>query len=138
MGIVGCDSAPVLATSLLSLDIDTAMFSARISQMEFPERRNGVHSMGFSAFVLWAVCWGRRALCGLRGHEMLRHFEPGRLSLRCFMCGAETAGWTIDVRPEFGRGGLARVHARHHMTRVPHRPHCDRDAQSVPPQRLAA
>ena len=47
------------------------------------------------------VSLGRRTICGLRGHEMVLHREPARLSLRCLACGAETAGWTIDVRPAF-------------------------------------
>jgi hypothetical protein len=37
-------------------------------------------------------------LCGARGHEMVRQFEPGRLSLRCLLCGAETSGWMLAVR----------------------------------------
>ena len=42
-------------------------------------------------------------LCGLRGHEMVRHWEPAHLCLRCEHCGATTRGWTIDVRPAFRR-----------------------------------
>jgi hypothetical protein len=41
-----------------------------------------------------------RLWCALRGHEMLLHFEPDRLSLRCAVCGAETPGWRLDVRPD--------------------------------------
>lgn len=51
----------------------------------------------------------RQALCGLRGHEMVLHFEPARLSLKCVACGAETPGWTIDVRPVFRSRGPARA-----------------------------
>lgn len=53
--------------------------------------------------------WGRlhwllrRLLCGLMGHDMVKHFEPQRLSLRCLSCGAETRGWTLVVKPEFKR-----------------------------------
>lgn len=47
-------------------------------------------------------CLGR-FLCGLSGHDMLRHFEPDRLSLLCARCGAQTPGWTIDVNPAFRR-----------------------------------
>jgi hypothetical protein len=47
--------------------------------------------------------YGRHALCGLAGHDMVRHFEPDRLSLRCTICGAQTRGWTIDVNPAFRR-----------------------------------
>jgi hypothetical protein len=51
---------------------------------------------------------GRQALCGLRGHDMMLHFEPNRLSLRCLACGAETPGWRLDVSP----------HLRSHRPRV--------------------
>ena len=51
-----------------------------------------------AAFARAAVTYLRQALCGLSGHEMMLHFEPGRLSLRCADCGARTCGWTIDVR----------------------------------------
>ena len=34
-------------------------------------------------------------LCGLKGHEMLRSFEPGRVFLRCVSCPHETAGWRL-------------------------------------------
>src|SRR5687767_15637559 len=47
-------------------------------------------------------CAGR-FLCGLSGHEMLRHFEADRLSLLCARCGAQTPGWKIDVHPTFRR-----------------------------------
>jgi hypothetical protein len=36
-----------------------------------------------------------RLLCGLRGHFMLRRFEPHKLSLHCALCGHESAGWEI-------------------------------------------
>ena len=45
----------------------------------------------------------RCLLCALFGHDMLRHFEPDRLSLRCPRCGTQTRGWTIDVNPAFRR-----------------------------------
>lgn len=38
---------------------------------------------------------GRRALCGLFGHDTLLQFQQHRLSLRCASCGHETEGWTI-------------------------------------------
>lgn len=40
-------------------------------------------------------------LCGLRGHQMILHFEPDRLSLECLSCGRTTPGWSLDVRPQF-------------------------------------
>jgi hypothetical protein len=53
----------------------------------------------------------RQRLCGLHGHLFVLHSAPGRLSLRCFACGAETRGWTIDVRPAFRCAGPARARA---------------------------
>lgn len=40
--------------------------------------------------------WRRLSCWALSGHQWERHREPGRLSLRCGFCGAETAGWTLD------------------------------------------
>ena len=42
----------------------------------------------------------RRTLCGMRGHDLVLHFEPRRVSLQCVDCGWESSGWTID-RPRF-------------------------------------
>ena len=56
-----------------------------------------------SALVSRATSLVRQRLCGLRGHIYVLHSAPGRLSLRCFACGAETRGWDIDVRPAFRR-----------------------------------
>jgi len=61
--------------------------------------------------------WGRRTLCAARGHDMLLHSEPGRLSLRCPSCGTETPGWRIDVSPRFRNHRspvLSRPQIRHH------------------------
>ena len=40
----------------------------------------------------------RRAACGVRGHDMLFHFESTRLSLQCASCGQQTPGWAIQNR----------------------------------------
>jgi hypothetical protein len=45
----------------------------------------------------------REAVCGLRGHDMVLHFEPDRLSLECLACGARTQGWALDVNPVYRR-----------------------------------
>jgi len=34
-------------------------------------------------------------ICGMSGHDLLLHVEPGRLSLRCLSCPYETPGWAI-------------------------------------------
>lgn len=51
-----------------------------------------------SSDALAAVGWMRRAVCGLGGHAMVRHFEPGRMSLECMHCGERTAGWAVATR----------------------------------------
>jgi hypothetical protein len=45
----------------------------------------------------------REAICGLRRHDMVLHFEPDRLCLQCLACGARTQGWTLDVNPAYRR-----------------------------------
>jgi hypothetical protein len=42
--------------------------------------------------------WLQEACCSLHGHDLLLHFEQGRVCLKCANCGRETAGWTIDRR----------------------------------------
>jgi hypothetical protein len=44
--------------------------------------------------------WLRQTACGATGHEMVRRFEPQRMSLQCLSCGAETAGWLLDQEPD--------------------------------------
>ena len=50
-----------------------------------------------AADLIAAGGWLRRARCGLGGHMMVWHFEPGRLSLQCVGCGEQTPGWTIGA-----------------------------------------
>src|SRR5829696_1604142 len=40
-----------------------------------------------------AVLQLRQFMCGLHGHDTLKHFERGRISLLCASCGHETPGW---------------------------------------------
>ena len=37
----------------------------------------------------------RQLMCGLHGHDSLKHFEQGRISLLCSSCGHETPGWDL-------------------------------------------
>ena len=44
--------------------------------------------------------WMLQALCGLHGHDHLRHFGRKRLSLKCVSCGHESTGWELnEARP---------------------------------------
>jgi len=47
--------------------------------------------------VIAAAEWVRRAGCGLSGHDMIRHYEPGRVSLECMSCGERSPGWSIET-----------------------------------------
>ena len=46
-------------------------------------------------------------VCGLSGHDEMIVFEPHRLSLHCYRCGRQSAGW--DVRSH--RAGVRAKHA---------------------------
>ncbi|MGE0446621.1 MAG: hypothetical protein AB7P99_15450 [Vicinamibacterales bacterium] len=37
----------------------------------------------------------QRFVCGLRGHDVVLHFEQGRMSLQCTSCHYETPGWDL-------------------------------------------
>ena len=39
----------------------------------------------------------RQFMCGLHGHDTLKHFERGRISLLCASCGYETPGWDVKT-----------------------------------------
>ena len=41
----------------------------------------------------------RQFMCGLHGHDTLKHFEHGRISLLCASCGYETPGWEVKAGP---------------------------------------
>jgi hypothetical protein len=38
------------------------------------------------------------AFCALHGHDLMLHFEYGRICLRCVRCGHETPGWSTGRR----------------------------------------
>jgi hypothetical protein len=52
------------------------------------------------AVIHLVACRARQTMCALRGHDMVLHFEPRRLSMCCLCCGVRTQGWTIDVNPD--------------------------------------
>jgi hypothetical protein len=113
------------------------MFADYVGRFGLAEGRGDVRVVRLIALVRWTMSWGRQTLCRLRGHEMVRHFQPGRLSLGCLKCGAETPGWTIDVRPAFRRRGPARPQVHRRATSVAAGPRKD-DAESGSPGTLAA
>lgn len=58
-------------------------------------------ALGVLNEVSWTVAtWVRQAGCALTGHDMIRRFEPRRVSLQCMHCGVETPGWSLHTGPE--------------------------------------
>jgi len=49
-------------------------------------------------FVQAAFQFVRRAVCSMRGHDLMLEFAPKRLSLRCAACGFNTPGWELDLK----------------------------------------
>jgi hypothetical protein len=64
-------------------------------------------------FVDRASRRARQFLCGLSGHDSLLHFQRGRISLVCVLCGHETPGWdlggTATARNERGASQSVQV-----------------------------
>ena len=59
-----------------------------------PEFRSQAAGVGRLDYVNRACSWVHEAFCGLRGHDLMLHFEHGRrVCLRCATCGHETPGW---------------------------------------------
>ena len=49
--------------------------------------------------------------CGVRGHEMLWHYERDRVNLECGRCGHSTKGWDCKgTSPQLRYAGDARRH----------------------------
>jgi hypothetical protein len=52
-----------------------------------------------------------QALCGLKGHDSVLHFEGNRVMMRCTSCGHDSPGWEISGRaPRRRYEGDARRH----------------------------
>jgi hypothetical protein len=59
-----------------------------------------------------ALGWMGQALCGLRGHDSVLHFEGNRVMMRCTSCGHDSPGWEISGRaPRRRFDGDARRHS---------------------------
>src|SRR5512132_1924913 len=52
-----------------------------------------------SSVVTRIVATVRQAMCGLRGHDSVLHFEHRRVLLRCTTCGHDSPGWEINGQP---------------------------------------
>jgi hypothetical protein len=63
--------------------------------------------------ALWRAI-GRlsQLMCGVRGHDAVRHFEGKRVMMRCTSCGHDTPGWEVSGHgPRLRYEGDARRHA---------------------------
>lgn len=89
-----------------------------------PHRTALIHPSQVLLALIVAVAG--RLVCGVRGHVMVRRFEPGRLSLRCLVCGAETTGWRLDQRRLAGRPALTLLTGRMRAARAPRAVRSDR------------
>jgi hypothetical protein len=67
--------------------------------------------------VARAVSRLNQAICGMSGHDMVRHFEGKRVMVRCTSCGYESPGWEVSGQgPRRLFEGDAR---RHRIVREP-------------------
>jgi len=93
------------------------MTSASVVSL-FPPRARTAVPLHRRASILRRLLTGLdRWLCGLYGHDMVIDHSPDRLWLHCLSCGADTAGWTLDVRPEFRRPDAGRGRVLQYPTR---------------------
>ena len=82
-----------------------------------PRRTGLIHAS--EVLLELIVAFAGRLVCGVRGHVMVRRFEPCRLSLRCLVCGEETTGWCLDQSRLAGRPTLTVFTARMRAARAP-------------------
>ena len=61
--------------------------------------------------------------CGVRGHEMLWHYERDRVMLECGRCGHASKGWDVSgtPAPTLRYAGDARRHELPPLTAAPRR-----------------
>ena len=52
--------------------------------------------MGITHLFSFLLYLTRRLGCLVRGHELVMHFDPHLLALRCVSCGYRTHGWELD------------------------------------------
>jgi hypothetical protein len=58
-------------------------------------------------------------LCGLSGHDLVRHYEQNRVSLQCASCGHVSPGWELTAPlPQLRYSGDPARHQLHPRARV--------------------
>jgi hypothetical protein len=69
---------------------------------------------GFGATVVHGLRRVGQMLCGLRGHDEVRHYERDRFALACTSCGHVSAGWSVsEQKPQLRYAGDPRRHQLH-------------------------
>jgi hypothetical protein len=68
-----------------------------ITTIVLPEHRPHL-GIGMHDYARRAAAWVRESCCGLHGHDLMVHFDRGRICLKCPFCGHETSGWQIQSR----------------------------------------
>ena len=80
----------------------------------YPQQLTAAVGLGREASVAFLARVATRfgqVLCGIRGHDTIRHFEGKRVMMRCTSCGFDTPGWDIGERgPRRRFDGDARRH----------------------------
>jgi hypothetical protein len=67
--------------------------------------------MGVRTLFLSGVRRVGQALCGLKGHDLIRHYERERVALACASCGHVSPGWTVaEAKPQLRYAGDPRRH----------------------------
>ena len=51
---------------------------------------------GVGALVMRGLRRVGQGLCGLRGHDVVYHYERDRVALECTSCGHVSHGWTVS------------------------------------------
>jgi hypothetical protein len=60
-----------------------------------------------------------QAICGLRGHDLVRHYSRDRVALQCTSCGHVSPGWTVGgATPQLRYAGDPRRHQLPQVRRV--------------------
>lgn len=58
-------------------------------------------------------------ICGLSGHDLVRHYEQNRVSLQCQSCGHISPGWELTAPlPQLRYTGDPERHQLHAQARV--------------------
>jgi hypothetical protein len=82
----------------------------------YPQRltatTTGIDTQAAGSMMARAMTRLSQALCGLRGHDSVLHFEGKRVMMRCTSCGHDSPGWEVTGRaPRQRYEGDARRHA---------------------------